>query len=157
MAGTRKAAAEVRPGEGSPTPAEVYRAALLDGRTEAEATELSEARAVELAGGTPGAAGGTVTIDDVPDDADDASAWLNMINDLVNAKHPGAGWQTADTLANGGRLSGDVAPLEKPGVAEPEAWDPEHCPTPLTCFPYGAGDGTATCIHGTSTRAPRTS
>jgi hypothetical protein len=113
MAGTRKAAAEVRPGEGSPTPAEVYRAALLDGRTEAEATELSEARAVELAGGTPG--------------------------------------------ANGGRLSGDVAPLEKPGVAEPEAWDPEHCPTPLTCFPYGAGDGTATCIHGTSTRAPRTS
>lgn len=147
MAGTRKTAADVRPGEGSPTPAEVYRAALLDGRTEAEATELSEARAVELAGG----AGGETHPETSP----------AYVFALIEA------WAHGTALDFGGvevpadvqqRVSELVHAAWDPELPrEPAAWDPEHCPTPLTCFPYGAGDGTATCIHGTSTRAPRAS
>jgi hypothetical protein len=159
MAPTRKAAAAVvRPGEGSPTPAEVYQAALLAGRTEDEAHELSEQRAIELAGGVEGeahAAGGLLTLDDVPDDADDASVWLDRINDLVNTKHPGCGWVPIERMATERDTGAAEQMIERP---EPEAWDPEHCPTPKTCFPYLTTDAAAAvCIHGTSTRATRES
>jgi hypothetical protein len=153
MAPTKKAAAAVvRPGEGSPTPAEVYQAALLAGRTEDEAHELSEQRAIELAGGVEGEAHATLpTLDDVPDDPDDASTWLDMINDLVNAKHPGVGWRAVTGLGVAEQSTEQAEP-------EPEAWDPEHCPTLQTCFPYLAADAAAaTCIHGTTIRAPRES
>lgn len=155
MAPTRKAAAAVvRPGEGSPTPAEIYQAALLAGRTEDEARELSEQRAIELAGG----AGGEAHVEQ-------AETSPTYVFALIEA------WASGGPLDFGGaevpadvqrrivevlgRVPGAEQMIER---AEPEAWDPEHCPTPKTCFPYLTTDAAAAvCIHGASTRATRES
>jgi hypothetical protein len=155
MAPARKAAAAVvRSGEGSPTPAEVYQAALLAGRTGDEARELSEQRAIELANGAEGEAH--------VEQAEISPAYVFALIEAWASGGPldfGGAEVPADVQRRIvevlGRVPGAEQMIEQ---AEPEAWDPEHCPTPKTCFPYLTTDAAAaTCIHGTSTRATRES
>jgi hypothetical protein len=83
---------------------------------------------------------------------------------IFNADH-GATPEHPDRWPWPGVLVGeDPEAADKPDViVEPEAvaappFDPEHCPTPGMCFPYGFGPDTshAACIHG-ETHAAETS